>query len=312
MAVGDFCDFLNRLGHDVIDVAGATWYDVQPRVFMSVPYHRLVAVDETAIQDFMRERRVRALRFPVAPSEFGFDSLLAINCKRDYDLASQHHKARSQTRRGIENCVVERADFAFLSREGLRLNRDTARRQGIENQYVDQRYWSRFCAAAGSCAGMSAWCAFVDGRVAAFLVAAEIDGWVEWIVNHSSSHLRNAYPNNALVYIAARHFLVEKHCAGICYGLGSIEPTPALDHYKARMGWDLVPIRQRLVFSAALRTASRFVPPATIAPLRRLVSARYGARKALAMLEKYKAQRPGRLATALSNEQITAPTREPQ
>ena len=285
-----FLGFLARLGHKVVEVAGATWYDVQPRIFLAVPYFRTINVSEESIKELLRRYHLRGLRFATDASQFGFESSVAINRDLAYDFHSQHPKARNQTRRGLEHCSVEQIDFPFLAREGMRLNLDTAARQGIRNQYIDNGYWSRYCVAAADCAGMSAWGAFAEGKLAAFLVAAEIDGWVEWILNHSLSEARQVYANNALVYVAARRFLQDQQHRGICYGLGSLEPTPDLDHFKVRMGWELVPVRQRLVLSKGLGLAARVVPEGVLRGMGRLGSGTYSMRKVLALFLKYREQ----------------------
>ena len=293
MPAGDFYEFLGRLGHKILSAGGATWYDVQPRVLLAVPHFRTVSLSEETIGWLLAEHRLRALRFPTDPAQFGFESTLTINCNRDYGLKALHRKARNQTLRALERCTIERTEFAFLAREGLRLNRDTATRQHVGNQFVDESYWTRYCYAASQCQGLASWCAFLEGRLAAFLIAVEIDGWVEWIVNHALSETRQAYPNNALAYVAGQHYLQDPGCAGICYGLGSLEPTPDLDHFKTRMGWNLVPIRQRLALSGSYHLASQITPMWGLRLLGRLTRRTYRARKAVAIFTRYKAQSAG-------------------
>jgi len=294
---GDFYEFLGRLGHKILRAGDATWYDVQPRVLLAVPHFRTLSLSEETIGQLLAEHRLRALRFPTDTTQFGFESTLAINCNRDYGLKALHRKARNQTLRALERCTIERTDFAFLAREGLRLNRDTAARQRVRNQFVDESYWTRYCGAAAQCEGVASWCAFLEGRLAAFLIAAEIDGWVEWIVNHSLNEARQAYPNNALAYVVGQHYLQQDpRCAGICYGLGSLEPTPDLDHFKARMGWNLVPIKQRLALSGSYHLAGQFAPMWGLRLLGRLTQRTYRARKAVAILTRYKVQSAGTIA----------------
>jgi hypothetical protein len=290
-------EFLERLGHKVVVAGGATWYDVQPRVLMTFPYYRLVSVNEETLARLMREHSLRALRFPTELSGLGFESSVAILAGREYGLPSLHVKSRNQTRRGLENCTVERIDAAFLLKNAMPLNEDTARRQGLRNQYVDPRYWARFCAAVGRSGGVEAWGAFWRGRLAAYLVSVEADGWVEWIVNHSLSEARQAYANNALVYEAARHYLGVAERGGIGYGLGSLEPTPDLDHFKARMGWQLRPIRQRLVLARSWAAAARVAPSRALSRLSGLLRDTYAPRKLLVLLDKYKTQGRGAPAT---------------
>lgn len=283
-------EFFERLGHKIVQSKNAWWYEVQPRVLLSFPYYKLVEPQEEEIADLMQEHKLRVIRYPTPLNSFGFVSTLAINTNPDYDLSCQHQKARNQTRRGMENCVVEEVDFAYLIEKGLILNQDTAKRQGRESQYADPAYWRGYCEAAEATLGVSAWAALVDGQLAAFLVAIEIDDWVEWVVNHSLSALLNKYPNNALVFQAAQHFFQRKACKGICYGLGSLESTPHLDHFKQRMGWVLQPIKQRLVFSKKMRFVFSLAQEPCLQVLSKIFPKSYAVRKATAMIRLYRQQ----------------------
>jgi hypothetical protein len=283
-------EFFERLGHKIIRTQNAWWYDVQPKVLLSLPYYKLVEPAEEEIAKLMHEHKLRALRFPTALKNFGFVSNLALNTKTDYDLANQHQKARNQTRRGLENCKVEQIDFDFLMNEGLGLNQETAKRQDRESQYADPDYWRKYCQAAKETAGMSSWAAFVEGKLASFLVAIEVDDWVEWVVHQSLTPLLKKYPNNALVYTAAQYFFKERGRKGICYGLGSLEQTPHLDHFKVRMGWTLQPIKQRLVFSKNIRIALSLAREPFLKVLEKLFPKNYTARKAIAMTRLYRQQ----------------------
>jgi len=283
-------EFFERLGHKIIRTPNALWYDVQPKVLLSLPYYKLVEPVEEEIAGLMHEHKLRALRFPTALKNFGFVSNLALNTKTDYDLADQHQKARNQTRRGLENCKVEQIDFDFLMDKGLELNRETAERQSREGQYANPDYWRKYCQAAKETAGVSSWAAFVEDKLASFLVAIEVDDWVEWVVHHSSTPLLKKYPNNALVYTAAQYFFRERGRKGICYGLGSLEQTLHLDHFKLRMGWELKPIKQRIVFSKAMRCLFSVAQEPALRVLDKLFPRNYTYRKASAMIRLYRRQ----------------------
>ncbi|MFA5864700.1 MAG: hypothetical protein WC975_08425 [Phycisphaerae bacterium] len=287
---GRMADFFEHLGHKVISSQNAIWYDVQPSVLLAFPYCRLIQPPQDELDILVRQYKIRALRYPTPLAGYGFSSTLAINTNPDYDLSHQHQKARNQTRRGLENTRVEQIDFDYLIEKGLPLNQDTAIRQGRESQYADIAYWKKYCLAAKSTTGVSAWGAFVEGQLAAFLVAIECGDWVEWVVNHSSTVLRDKYPNNALAFIAAQHYFKEKNCKGICYGLGSLEETDQLDHFKVRMGWQLQPIKQRLVFSRNLRCLFSLAREPSLKIIGKLFPKSYTIRKTSAMIRLYRQQ----------------------
>jgi hypothetical protein len=140
-------EFFERLGHRTVRTESSWWYEVKPKVLLSLPYYRLVKPYPEEICDLLNKYNLRVVRYPTTVDSFGFVSTLAVNTNPDYDLSYQHQKARNQTRRGMENCVVEEIDFDYLAENGLPLNQATAERQGRESQYADPHYWRKYCAA---------------------------------------------------------------------------------------------------------------------------------------------------------------------
>ena len=247
-------DFFERLGHKVIRTQSSWWYDVQSGVFLTIPYYKEITPSEEEIGNLMKSEKLRALRYPTTLDSLGFLSNITVNTNSNYDISSLHQKARNQTRRGLENCKVEQLDFDWLIDNGLPLNISTAKRQGRESHYSNPIYWAKYCQAAKATEGVSAWGAFIEDQLAAFLISVTTENnWQEWVVNHSLTQLRNKYSNNALSFTVAQQFLKNEKSNGICYGLGSLEETGQLDHFKSRMGWTVRPIKQRLIFSKKLK-----------------------------------------------------------
>lgn len=284
-------EFLERLGHKVIQSPNGWWYEVQPKVLNALPNYKLIEPSESELKSLMDKYKLRAIRFPTPLSAYGFVSSITVNTDKNYDMPSLHQKARNQTRRGLENCKVERLDFDWLIENGLPLNISTAQRQGRESYYADSAYWRKYCQAAKAVDGVTAWGAFIEGRLATFLISVTAEGnWQEWIVNHSLTELRNKYPNNALAFTVARHFLRDEKSEGICYGLGSLEETGKLDHFKERMGWTVKPIKQRLVFNRSLSMVSTLTQGPTLALIGKVFPKSYIVRKTSAMLRLYRNQ----------------------
>lgn len=283
-------EFFERLGHKIVQTETASWYEVQSGALFSFPYYKLIEPQQSEIDRLLQEHKLKVIRYPTSINNFGFVSTLAVNTNPNYDLSNQHQKARNQTRRGLENCTVEQIGFNYLIENGLLLNKDTAQRQGRESQYADPNYWQKYCQAAQATTGVSAWGAFIGGKLAAFLVAIEVDDWVEWVVNHSATSFRDKYPNNALVLKTAQYFFKEKKYRGICYGLGSLEVTSDLDHFKNRMGWTLQPIKQRLIFSKKMRLVASLAQEPCLKVLSRLFPKSYAVRKSVAIFRLYQQQ----------------------
>jgi hypothetical protein len=284
-------EFFRLLGHKIIHSESSWWYEVQPKVLLPLPYYRLIDPTEEEIRSLFQKHRLRVVRYPAPLNSYGFLSNITVNKKKDYDLKDLHQKARNQTRRGLENCEVRPVDFDELATIALPLNESTALRQGRQSQYADPEYWKRYCGAAKQVKGITAWGSFVKGQLASFLISAEAGcDWREWIVNHSLTDLLSKYPNNALAFTAAQHFFQNEGCQGICYGLGSLEEVPLLDHFKSRMGWTVVDIKQRLVFSRDLRAAFSLCRDPFLRLLNLAFPRNYHIRKTSAMIRLYRQQ----------------------
>ncbi|MHC4635974.1 MAG: hypothetical protein ACYTBV_00560 [Planctomycetota bacterium] len=278
-------EFFERLGHNIVRSQSSWWYEVQPKVLLTLPYYKPINPPNDEIKELIIKYKLRALRYPTALDSFGFLSDITVNTNKNYDLSSLHQKARNQTRRGLENCLVKQIDFDYLYKSGMKLNRDTATRQERKSQFCDDNYWKKYCQAGKSTEGASAWGAFINNELASFLISLRTENkWQEWVVNHSSTELRNKYPNNALVFTVAQHFFQNEDCEGICYGLGSLEETAYLDHFKNRMGWQIKPIKQRLVFSNFLKCLFLVAQEPCLKILNKAFPKNYNIRKTSAMI----------------------------
>lgn len=282
-------DFFERLGERVLRSPSAYWHEVQRGVVLSFPYHRLITPDESEVRSLFRAHRLRAIRFPTPLTAFGFHSTLELNTRADYDLKQLASTARRQTKQGLAACQVRRLEFAELERLGLGLAQQTAQRQRLDTAYAEPVYWQRFCRAGAAVPDAHAWGAFAEGELAAFLVSVNAEGWVNCIYTASSRAHLDKRPNNALLYAASRQFLVEEQ-RRICYGLGSLEHLPHLDHFKRQMAWTLQPIKQRLVFSSLLGAAFTLAREPVLRGMERAFPRSYTVRKVAGMIRLHRQQ----------------------
>jgi hypothetical protein len=164
-------------------------------------------------------------------------------------LGALETKTRNQVRRGLEKNEVERIDFAWLAQAGWELIRETAGRQVRNADFADQAEWGRYCAAAAGIEDFEAWGAFGHGRLAAFLVGAQVEGY--YYILHQASRtadLKN-YPNNALIYLVTKLKMSDPGIQVVSYGLDSLEDTPGLKNFKQRMGFYRRPLNQKILIN---------------------------------------------------------------
>ncbi len=55
--------FFQSLGHRVIQSENSWWYEVQPGVMMSFPYHRLLIPRREELTKIIEDHHLKALRF---------------------------------------------------------------------------------------------------------------------------------------------------------------------------------------------------------------------------------------------------------
>ena len=154
MDAAQFAEFWQIQGHQVIETKNCFWYNPQPLVFMSVPYHRTFTPSR-------RELRRVLLGGPAAAARFhdpaGTDGGLFVCSDREYDFPALQPNARNKTRRGLENCSIEQVDFPYLAQHGFSLVEDTLQRQSRDQRTKPHRQWLLYCNAAARIPGFEAW-----------------------------------------------------------------------------------------------------------------------------------------------------------
>jgi hypothetical protein len=255
MSVETFASFLAASGHRVVRTKSAFWYDATRGFFLSVPSHRQLRLDRGEVRELLRHRPCFGVRFPAPIDGPGKLSYQIVCDVENYGLEQLSANVRSKIRRGLRRCDVRRVPFTELAVLGRAANMDTLSRQGRTWRFGGKQ-WERYWQAADR-PGMEGWGAFVGGDLAAFLLTAELDDCVEFLLARSRSDLLDAYPNNALIFTVAEEMLAKRGAGKITFGLESLEPVGPLDQFKFGMGFRREPIRQRVVFHPVLQVLLR-------------------------------------------------------
>jgi hypothetical protein len=153
----------------------------------------------------------------------------------------------------MEHCTVEQVDFGYLAEHGHTLNEETFQRQRRDPQTITEQQWHRYCEAASQIPDFEAWGAFVNGHLAAFMVTALVEDCLSILHQSSSTDYLRYYPNNALIFTVTKLKLSCPEVGYVSYGLKSLDDTAGLDHFKLRMGFELKPFKDCVVFNPVLR-----------------------------------------------------------
>jgi hypothetical protein len=256
MSIQGFVWFLRAMGHRVRRVDGTWWYNVYPHIYINFPFHRPVDPRLVSLWRVFGLDGVAA-RFCCSPA-IGRPSFRLVCRHVEYDLSMLAQKARNQTRRGLDNCDVRPVAFDDLHVSGLKLNRETLERQGRAIPANFNSYWRKYYHFAGKAEGAEAWGSFVEESLAAYLIAFEIEGCLNIFIMRSSREHLKFYPNNALLFSFIKETLRRANIQEVSIGLESLQQgMEGLDHFKIGMGFERIPIGQRIEISPPLKLLLR-------------------------------------------------------
>jgi hypothetical protein len=142
-----------------------------------MPAHLRLAPEKGEIDELLRRSRMVGVRFPVCGP--GVLTGLYVVRPASYTLASVSRKQRAQVIRGLERCEIRRVERDELTTAGILLNRDTMKRQKrYDPELDDPRRWARFVDAVYACPAFEVIGAYVDGRLAAYMICYREGSWL--------------------------------------------------------------------------------------------------------------------------------------
>jgi len=233
--------FMELRGRRVEEAAGALWHGVEGRFYMSIPYQLVFEPEAGDLERMLRSVRGAGARYP-STRRPGSPSGLYVCRNRAYDIRAVDTRQRSRVRRGLERCEIRPLDGDELISQGLRLNRDTMERQGrYDAEFGEPASWQRLVRAVVEAPAVSCVGAFVDGRLAAYMITCREDGWSHILHQMSRADLLEHHPNHALTFRVTQQEMNNPETEAVCYGSVSLVPIEGLHEYKLRLGYDLAP-----------------------------------------------------------------------
>jgi len=242
--------FLQSRGIKVVRTESGCWYAEyqQARILQSFPPQRLLTPTAAELRDVFKQfPRAIAARY-IGPMKGRGKASFRWVYRRPFDLAKLTHKVRNRTRSGLKMCQIRNLGFQELIPLADESHRNTMERHGEKtptslglSRELDQ------------CRAYEAWGAFVNERLAAFLVTLWVEDWAHIIIQRSANAYLKYYPNNALVVTVLENLLTRHGVSVVNYGWESLSPSESLDYFKASMGFEQEPIRQRIALRSWLR-----------------------------------------------------------
>lgn len=123
-------------------------------------------------------------------------------------------------------------------------------------------------------------------------ISFTIDDVANMLILRSSLQFLDVFPNNALVYQFLHHRLRCGDISSVCYGYESIQSNlESLDQFKTGMGFQKVPVGQRVELASWLRPlVNRYTTPLATRLVNALGKGEQQAKKLLGILEWYRQQ----------------------
>lgn len=249
-----YSEFLQRLGHRVVEAESGYWYNVQPGFYFRFPYHRVAEPSARELRSILGGRFCIGARYFTPMSSVGKSSYLMVCSDKGYGIESlDKHSARRETRRGLDALEVRRISLGELAERGHPVYAETLVRQGRDPRAWSAAEWGRYCRAAEGLEGFDAWAAFLGEEISAFLMGFLMEDHFALLQQCCASSTLPLHPNNALVFTATRELLSRPEVRAVSYGPQSLDAPASLDLFKRRMGYEARPMKQRIVFHPVVR-----------------------------------------------------------
>jgi hypothetical protein len=261
-----YIKFLARLGHKTAQTPSACWYSASRRVWDSFPYVDAIEPNPKEIRDLLMGHGFLVVRFTVHPGSPGLDSCQYVCDAKDYSLALLHSKARQHTRAALKSFQVRELAVDDLAEAGLDTHRDTHTRHSSHLNRGWEDEWITFCREAARTPGFSAWGAYSQTQLAAFLLFFQVGGCCHALVHRSRTEYLIEHVSNVLHFVAVQSLLQRDNVGAVSLGAEPLgRDLQGVGRFKEAMGFERRPIRERIVVHPALRPfltsrlAGRFV-----------------------------------------------------
>jgi len=115
------------------------------------------------------------------------------------------------------------------------------RQHRFHPEYGNAVQWKRFVEAVGKSAAIRATGAFIDGRLAAYVITCHEDGWVHHLEQMSRIEDLGKFPNHALTFRVIQDAMQDPNVLAVCNGPAALVGNKGLDTYKLQLGYEKLP-----------------------------------------------------------------------
>jgi hypothetical protein len=164
-------------------------------------------------------------------------------------------KARNKVRQGLKNCVVRQIEFSELKRSGCAINQSVFQRQSrVGPEFLrDPLRWEQYLANCQKTPDVEAFGAFIGAELCAYTLIVRVEDYAYTYHPFASTTYLQFRPMNALIFCVTQRLMQTPGVRRVSYGLESLTAQPALEEFKAGMGFQGLPIGRRILLSPLAR-----------------------------------------------------------
>jgi len=231
------------------------WVRHDAGAMMRVPRFHLGPVPTGQARDVTWRGRVAAASYLVpVDNDHPANAYVYVCTDREYALDKLPVAMRRNVRRGLKELRIAPLTSGELLMCGAQPFFDTRRRVGLSDGTADE--FKRRFGWRSACRGHTFLGAWRGDQLAAFLSLIEVDDWMEIESCYSMNALLPFRPNDTLMYSAIFHYLRERQCRVVCYGLSSIQAennAAGLFAFKLKVGFEAKAVHRVFALHPFLR-----------------------------------------------------------
>ena len=253
----EYAESLRGAGFRVVPGSeGTFWAGASDRVLWRFPTFYVGAPSAAEVDHALRRTGALVASYVVEPDEQNAANAWLYLCSdHDYALETRVPAMRRNVRRAMRDLSIRVISPAELVAHGGSAFCDTRRRTGLDDGTRSgfQRYFAYRGGVEGP--GKAYLGAWKDDQLAAFVTVLHVDDWVELCCFSMDSMLQYR-PNDALLYVALSHYVAERKCRVVSYGLSSIQAVSnaaGLHRFKRKIGFDTSRVHRAFVLHPSLR-----------------------------------------------------------
>ncbi len=255
VSITEYASELVRRGIRVLPGApGTFWISHETGAMMRVPTLHTVAPSPGEVREVVWRGRVALASYLREPDDrHPANAWLYLCTDRAYALDKLAPAMRRNVRRGLRELRIARVAPEELLAHGVQAFCDTRRRNGLSDGTPEE--FQREFRWRAHCPGHVFLGAWKDETLAAFLMIIEVDDWAE-IIGFSMNAFLNLRPNDALFFHVLSHYLTERACRVVSYGLSSIQAESnraGLHAFKTKVGFEARPVHRAFAVHPLLR-----------------------------------------------------------